>query len=269
MQNNVKNNFKEKLNSGALQIGLWLSSASPYLAEVAATSGYDWLLIDGEHAPNSVTSYLQQLQAVAPYTSHAVVRPLEGTRANIKQLLDLGAQTLLIPMVESAQQAQDVVAAFRYPPEGFRGVGASVARAARWGRIDNYMSNANDELCILIQIESQEALNNLDEILSVKGIDGLFIGPADLSASLGHPDNADHPEVQAAIKQSIERIRQAGKFAGILSVAPEAAKKYINWGATFVAVGVDLLLYTKALDTCLADYKTSDSLSKPKNQSSY
>ncbi|AMB74513.1 MULTISPECIES: 2-keto-3-deoxy-L-rhamnonate aldolase [Pantoea] len=253
----LANPFKEGLKKEEVQIGLWLSSTTSYMAEIAATSGYDWLLIDGEHAPNTVQDLYHQLQAIAPYASQPVIRPVEGTKALIKQVLDIGAQTLLIPMVDTAEQARQVVAATRYPPLGERGVGASVARAARWGRIENYMAQANASLCLLVQVESKTALENLDAILNVEGIDGVFIGPADLSASLGYPDNAGHPAVQQIIQESIQRIRAAGKAAGFLAVDPEMAKKCLHWGANFVAVGVDTMLYTEALDRRLAMFKAN------------
>ncbi|MEF3102878.1 2-keto-3-deoxy-L-rhamnonate aldolase [Raoultella terrigena] len=251
----LSNPFKAGLSRGERQIGLWLSSTSSYVAEIAATAGYDWLLIDGEHAPNTIQDLYHQLQAIAPYASQPVIRPVEGSRSLIKQVLDIGARTLLIPMVDTADQARDIVAATRYPPVGTRGVGAGVARAARWGRVGNYMAQANDEHCLLIQVESKTALDNLDEILEVEGIDGVFIGPADLSASLGYPDNAAHPDVQRIIEQSIRRIRAAGKAAGFLAVDPKMAHKSLEWGASFVAVGVDTQLYTDALDSRLAMFR--------------
>lgn len=177
----LSNPFKEGLRKGDTQIGLWLSSTTSYMAEIAATSGYDWLLIDGEHAPNTVQDLYHQLQAIAPYASQPVIRPIEGSKALIKQVLDIGAQTLLIPMVDTAEQARQVVSATRYPPLGQRGVGASVARAARWGRIDNYMAQANESLCLLVQVESKVALENLDAILEVEGIDGVFISIRQIS----------------------------------------------------------------------------------------
>ena len=256
MQNVLSNPFKQALRNGETQIGLWLSSTSSYMAEIAATSGYDWLLIDGEHAPNTVQDLYHQLQAIAPYPGQPVIRPVDGDRSLIKQVLDIGARTLLIPMVDTAEQAREIVLATRYPPQGTRGVGAGVARAARWGRVENYMAQANDELCLMIQVESKTALENLDAILAVDGIDGVFIGPADLSASLGYPDNAGHPEVQAIIERSIRRICAAGKAAGFLAVDPQMAQKALSWGATFVAVGVDTMLYTDALDRRLAMFKT-------------
>lgn len=252
----LPNPFKAALLRGETQIGLWLSSTTAYMAEIAATSGYDWLLIDGEHAPNTIQSLYHQLQAIAPYPSQPVIRPVDDRRSLIKQVMDIGARTLLIPMVESAEQARDIVSATRYPPQGVRGVGANVARAARWGRVENYMARANEAFCLLIQVETKTALDNLDDILAVEGIDGVFIGPADLSASLGYPDNAGHPEVQRIIEQSIRRIRAAGRAAGFLAVDPEMAQKALGWGANFVAVGVDTMLYMEALDQRLARFKS-------------
>jgi len=255
MQDPLTNPFKAGLARGETQLGLWLSSTSSYLAEIAATSGYDWLLIDGEHAPNTVQDLYHQLQAIAPYRSQPVIRPVEFQQALIKQVLDIGARTLLVPMIDTAEQARALVAATRYPPFGTRGVGAGVARAARWGRVENYMARANDELCLLIQAESKTAIDNLDALLEVEGVDGIFIGPADLSASLGYPDNAAHPEVQQIIEQSIRRIRKAGKAAGFLAVDIAMAQRAISWGANFVAVGVDTMLYTDALDRRLAEFR--------------
>jgi len=256
----MHNPFKNALAKGEVQIGLWLSTATSYMAEIAATSGYDWLLIDGEHAPNTIQTQYAQLQAIAPYPSHPIIRLVEGNRTLVKQTLDIGAQTLLVPMVNTAQEAQEMVLAMRYPPKGVRGVGASVARAARWGRVDHYMQNVEDSLCLLVQVETKTAIENLDEIIKVDGVDGVFIGPADLSASLGHLDNAGHPEVQAIIEKSIKRICASGKAAGILAVNPEMAKQYIEWGASFVAVAVDTMLYTQALDTTLAIFKSNKHL---------
>lgn len=255
MQDPLHNPFKAGLARGETQLGLWLSSTSSYLAEIAATSGYDWLLIDGEHAPNTIQDLYHQLQAIAPYRSQPVIRPVEYQQALIKQVLDIGARTLLVPMIDTAEQARALVAATRYPPTGTRGVGAGVARAARWGRVENYMARASEELCLLIQAESKTAIDNLDALLEVEGVDGIFIGPADLSASLGYPDNAAHPEVQQVIEQSIRRIRKAGKAAGFLAVDIAMAQRAISWGANFVAVGVDTMLYTDALDRRLAQFR--------------
>lgn len=252
-----KNSFKQALQADETQYGLWLSTTSSYMAEIAATSNYDWCLIDGEHAPNTIQNIYTQLQAIAPYPVHPVVRVIEGTQANIKQALDAGAQTLLIPMIDTAEQALQVVKSTQYPPLGTRGVGASVARAARWGRVENYMQQVNEDICVLIQVESRIAVENLDQILTVPGIDGVFIGPADLSASLGHPDNPGHPEVLQVIESSIRKIIASGKVAGFLAVHPDMAKKALEWGVKFIAIGVDTMLYTQAIDERLALFKTS------------
>ncbi|WJD60726.1 4-hydroxy-2-oxoheptanedioate aldolase [Pseudomonas kurunegalensis] len=251
------NHFKQRLRSGEAQIGLWLGLADAYCAELAANAGFDWLLIDGEHAPNDLRGMLAQLQAVAPYPSQAVIRPVIGDTALIKQVLDLGAQTLLVPMVETAEQARQLVKAVHYPPKGIRGVGSALARASRWNSIPGYLDLADEQMCLLVQIENKEGLANLDEILAVEGVDGVFIGPADLSAALGHRGNPGHPEVQAIIEESIVRIGKAGKAAGILSADEKLARRYIELGAAFVAVGVDTTVLMRGLQTLAGKFKES------------
>jgi len=242
-----KNSFKAALKSGErAQIGLWVGLTDPICAEICAGAGFDWLLIDGEHAPNDVRSILAQLQAVAPYPSHPIVRPVSGDVQLIKQLLDIGAQTLLVPMVESAEQAKLLVAAMRYPPSGIRGVGAALARASQWNRITNYVHDANDEMCLLVQVETRAGLENLDAIAAVEGVDGVFIGPADLSAALGHLGKPGHPDVQQVIEDAIRRIRTSGRAAGILTTDEEQARRYLSLGCTFVAVGLDTNLLMRA-----------------------
>lgn len=249
------NRFKQRLHSGEVQIGLWLGLADAYCAELAANAGFDWLLIDGEHAPNHLHGMLGQLQAIAPYPSQALIRPVIGDSALIKQLLDIGAQTLLVPMVESAAQARDLVRAMRYPPQGMRGVGSALARASRWNSIPGYLDQADEQMCLLVQIENREGLANLDEIAAVEGVDGVFIGPADLSASLGHRGNPGHADVQAAIEDAITRIVQSGKAAGILSADENLARRYIELGATFVAVGVDTTVLMRGLQALAGKFK--------------
>ena len=251
------NSFKQRLRSGDAQIGLWLGLADAYCAELAANAGFDWLLIDGEHAPNDLRGMLAQLQAVAPYPSQAVIRPVIGDTALIKQVLDLGAQTLLVPMVESAEQARQLVKAVHYPPNGVRGVGSALARASRWNSIPGYLDHADEQMCLLVQIENKEGLANLDEILSVEGVDGVFIGPADLSAALGHRGNPAHPDVQTIIEDAIVRIGKAGKAAGILSADEKLARRYIELGAAFVAVGVDTTVLMRGLQTLAGKFKES------------
>ncbi len=249
------NTFKQRLKSGEAQIGLWVGLAEPYCAELAANAGFDWLLLDGEHAPNDVRSLLGQLQAVAAYPSHPVIRPPIGDAVIIKQLLDLGAQTLLVPMVESAGQAEHLVRAMQYPPKGIRGVGSALARASRWNTVPGYLNHADEQMCLLVQIENLDGLAKLDEIAAVDGVDGVFIGPADLSASMGYCGNPGHPDVQAAIEDAIARIRKAGKAVGILSADQTLARRYIELGAAFVAVGVDTTILMRGLQSLAATFK--------------
>ena len=256
------NHFKRKLKTQQ-QIGLWVGLADAYGTEIAANAGYDWLLIDGEHAPSDLRTTLSQLQSIAAYESQAVVRPPIGSVQLIKQLLDIGAQTLLIPMVETVEQAELMVKAVRYPPHGVRGVGAALARATRWNSIPNYYQTAHENICLLIQIESVTGLENLDDILKVEGIDGIFIGAVDLSATMGHEGNPNHPEVQKAVVDAIKRIRAAGKAAGILSTLDEVTQKYIDLGTEFVAVGVDTSVLMNSLRDLLSKYKTDKPYEKP------
>jgi 4-hydroxy-2-oxoheptanedioate aldolase len=247
------NPFKKALAEKRAQIGLWVGLGDSYSTEICAGAGFDWLLLDGEHSPNDLRSLLQQAQAVAAYpASHAIARvPVGHGHAGttlIKQYLDLGIQTLLVPMVDTPQQATDLVKAMRYPPQGIRGMGG--ARASRWGRIGNYAKEANGEVCLLVQVETRESLDNLDAIAATEGVDGVFIGPSDLSASLGHVGNPGHPEIQHAIEDGCRRILKAGKAAGILTPDEALARKYLEMGFTFVAVGLDnnlLARHTSAL----------------------
>lgn len=249
------NTFKQALANNEPQIGLWLGLANGYCAELSAHAGFDWLLIDGEHAPNDLRTILAQLQAVAPYQAHPIVRPPVGDTALIKQYLDIGVQTLLIPMVDSAEQARELVRATRYPPEGIRGVGSALARASRWNSIPGYLDKADNEICLLVQIETQEGLKHLDEIAAVEGVDGVFLGPADLSASLGHRGNPGHETVQNAIEDAIQRIQQSGKAAGILSADRQLAARYLTLGCTFVAVGVDTSVLMNSLKALASSFK--------------
>lgn len=249
------NTFKQRLLAGEAQVGLWLGLADPYCAELAANAGFDWLLIDGEHAPNDLRSLLGQLQAVAPYPAQPIIRPPIGDPVLIKQLLDIGVQTLLVPMVDSAAQAAELVRAMRYPPFGIRGVGSALARASRWNSIPGYLDKADEQMCLLVQIENLDGLANLDAIAAVEGVDGVFIGPADLSAAMGHRGNPGHPAVQAAIEDAITRIRRAGKAVGILSADEALARRYLELGCSFVAVGVDTSLLMKALQGLAGRFK--------------
>jgi 4-hydroxy-2-oxoheptanedioate aldolase len=249
-----QNRFKSALKARQPQIGLWMSLANAYTAELCATAGFDWLLIDGEHGPNDVRSMLAQLQAVAAYPGHAVMRAVSADAALVKQLLDIGAQTLLIPMIDDAGQARRMVAATRYAPEGMRGVGSFVARVSRWGQETDYLDHANQEVCLLVQAETRTALDNLDAICAVDGVDGVFIGPADLAASLGHRGDPGHPEVLTAIDDAIRRIVASGKAAGILNTDQTLARHYLALGCTFVAVGLDVGVLASGVRKLRADY---------------
>jgi 4-hydroxy-2-oxoheptanedioate aldolase len=256
------NPFKDALAAGQAQIGLWLGLADPYAAELCAGAGFDWLLIDGEHAPNGLRDVLAQLQAIAAYPGvNAVARvPFghgEAGTALIKQYLDLGVQTLLVPMVDTAEQAAALVRATRYPQaDGQGGVrGMAGARASRWGRYPHYAQEANERVCLLVQAETTQALQQLDAIAATPGVHGVFIGPADLSASMGYVGNPGHPEVQAAIEDGIARIRRAGKAPGILSADESLARRYLALGAQFVAVGLDTQLLVRHTSALAAAFK--------------
>ncbi|MDP3761188.1 MAG: aldolase/citrate lyase family protein [Ramlibacter sp.] len=252
------NPFKQALRDKRPQIGLWLGLADHYATEICAGAGFDWLLIDGEHSPNDLRTILQQAQVIAGYPGvHAISRVPMGHghvgQSLIKQYLDLGIQTLLVPMVDTAKQAADIVRSMRYPPGGVRGMGG--ARGSRWGRYPDYSREANAQVCLLVQAETRQALDNLDAIAAVDGVDGVFIGPADLSASLGHVGDPTHPKVHAAIDDAIKRITTAGKAAGILTTDEALARRYLELGATFVAVGLDNNLLMKATSTLAAKFK--------------
>lgn len=249
------NTFKTALAGGEPQYGLWAGFGIGYAAEIAATTGFDWLLIDGEHAPNTVPTILAQLQAVAPYATAPVVRSVNHDPSLIKQLLDIGAQTLMVPMVESAKQATDLVRAMRYPPHGIRGVGGGLVRATRWDGVDDYLTRAHEELCLIVQVESPKGIENVEAIAAIEGVDAIFIGPADLSVGMGHPGDPGHPEVQAAIEHAIDAIQAAGKPVGILAPREADARRYRSLGCRFIAVGIDISLLRQAAMDTIARYK--------------
>lgn len=258
-----QNTFKRALAEGKPQFGLWAALADAYVTELLATAGFDWLLIDNEHAPNDVRSTLAQLQAVAAYASHPVVRPVRSDSALIKQLLDIGAQTLLLPMIDTADQATEAVAATRYPPQGIRGVGSALARASRWNRIPDYLNSAADELCVLVQVETVQGMENLSAIAAVEGVDGVFFGPADLSASMGLLGKPGDASVREAICNGIGKVRNAGKAAGVLAPDSGIAAEYLTAGATFVAVGTDTGLLSRAAADLAAAYKKTAGAAEP------
>jgi 4-hydroxy-2-oxoheptanedioate aldolase len=236
------NTFKSRLRAGERLIGCWLATGSDYVAEAMGTAGFDWLVVDGEHVPNDIPSIRAQLTALAASPSEPVVRLPIGDACLIKQALDIGAQSLLIPMVDTAEQAENIVRACRYPPAGVRGVGASLGRATRFASVTDYVATADDQICILLQVESVKGVRNLEAICGVEGVDGVFIGPSDLSTDMGHAGNAEAADVKETIKSALSTIKVSGKAPGILGTTETAASRYISDGAQFVAVGVDLLM---------------------------
>lgn len=250
-----RNHFKEALRNQRIQYGLWLGLGEPLSSEVCAGAGYDWLLIDSEHGPNDLRSIFAQIQAVSSYPSHPVVRPPQGDHVLIKQLLETGVQTLLIPMVESADQARGLVKAMHYPPNGIRGVGSALARASRWGRISDYAINANSEMCLLVQVETQAGYESLDDIIAVDGVDGVFFGAADLAASYGLLGKSNHPDVVQKIESGLQRVQAFGKAGGVLCSDKILNDRYQAAGARFIAVGVDALLLANATSRLLDEYR--------------
>jgi 4-hydroxy-2-oxoheptanedioate aldolase len=249
------NRFKQRLLQGKQQIGLWCTLSNAYAAEAVAGSGFDWLLFDTEHSPGDVLSVLGQLQAVSAYAVAPVVRPASNDAVLIKRFLDIGAQTLLIPYVQSAEEARRAVAAMRYPPEGIRGV-SGVTRATTFGRVKKYPLTAADELCLLVQVETREALRELEAIASVAGVDGVFIGPSDLAASLGHPGELNHPDVISAVEDAIRRVCACGKAAGILTQDASFARRCVELGTSFTAVAIDVAVLVREADRIAAQFKT-------------
>jgi len=233
------NRFKHAIAAGRLQIGLWCSLCSNIAVDVLRDAGFDWLLLDTEHSPNEIPDLLSQLQACEGGTATPIIRPAWNDTVLIKRCLDIGAQTLLVPYVQNAEEARRAVQAVRYPPQGVRGVSVA-ARASRFGRVAGYLGKANAEVCLLVQVETRAAMTELEAIAAVEGVDGVFIGPSDLAASLGHIGNPAHPEVQEAIGNCVTRLKAAGRPAGILTANEDEVRRYIGWGYTFVAVGSDV-----------------------------
>lgn len=250
-----RNHFKHAIRAGKQQIGLWVSLTSPYGAEIVAGSGFDWLLLDTEHSPAEVTTVLPQLQAAAPYPVSCVIRPAWNDKVLVKRHLDQGAQTLLVPYVSTVEEAEAAVAATRYPTRGIRGVAGST-RAAQYGRIKDYVKRCEEELCLLVQVETREGLDNIEKIAKVDGVDGVFIGPADLSAGLGHLGDIGHPEAQAAIFDGVKRVRACGKAPGILAMDEPFARKAMDAGTLFTAVGMDVVLLARETEKLAARFKT-------------
>jgi len=251
-----RNAFKHALSDGKAQIGLWSSLSSNYSVEVIAGAGFEWILLDMEHSPNDLESLLAQLQAAAPYPAHPVVRVPWNDMVAMKRILDVGAQSLLIPYVSTAEEARAAVAHTRYPPKGVRGV-AGTTRATRFGRIKDYAKRAHEEICVLVQVETQAALDSIEAICAVDGVDGVFIGPADLHASMGLTGEIANPKVKPIIDDAIRRIRKAGKAPGILTPSEEDARRWLECGALFVAVGADVGILARGAEALAAKFKKS------------
>ncbi len=232
--------------------GIWVCTGSPLVAEICAGSGMDWVLIDMEHSPNGLESVLAQLQAVAAYAITPVVRVPAADPMTIKQVLDLGAQNILVPMVSSAADARAVAAAAHYPPRGIRGVGSALARSGRWNRVDDYLANAADHVSVFVQIETAAGVDAAAEIAAVDGIDGVFVGPSDLSASLGLLGQQSHPEVTAAVERTFAAVRGAGKPVGVNAFDPAVAQAYLRAGASFVLVAADVSLLARGSEALAA-----------------
>ena len=250
-----ENTFKTALLRGDMLYGCWAGFADPYPTEVLATAGFDWLVIDGEHAPNDLRTMMAQLAVLVGKHSHPVVRLPMGEAWAIKQVLDAGAQTLLIPLVESADEAAGLVRAMRYPPDGIRGSGAVLARASQFSGIPDYAVTANDQMCLLVQVETRAGIAALDEICAVEGVDGVFIGPSDLAADMGYTGKKAAAPVQRVIRDALTRIRAAGKAPGILAVDHDTALKYRDWGAQFLAVGIDVVMLAQTARATAARWR--------------
>ncbi|MDA3147357.1 HpcH/HpaI aldolase/citrate lyase family protein [Leucobacter sp. UCMA 4100] len=256
--------FREHLDASPdALIGLWSCAGSQIITEIVASSGCDWVLVDTEHSPLGLESTLAQLYAMSAYAATPVVRVPYGDTVVIKQVLDLGAQNLLVPMVDSAEQAQRIVEATRYPSAGVRGVGAALARSSRWNRVGEYLANASDTISLTVQIESVRAVEAIDEILAVEGIDAVFIGPADLAASAGHLGNPADAEVQRLVEHVIERAQDAGMPVGVNAFVPADAQRYIDMGVDFVAVGADVALLARSTEAIVQQFRSPDAAGSP------
>ncbi len=241
--------FRDRLAAASRpQYGVWACSGSALVAEICAGAGLDWMLIDMEHAPNGLESTLAQLQAVAAYPTTPVVRVPSGDPVVIKQVLDLGAQNVLVPMVSSAGEARDVVAATQYPPRGLRGVGNALARSGRWNRTDDYLVHAGEHISVFVQVETTAGVEAAADIAAVDGIDGVFVGPSDLAASLGLLGQQTHPDVVAAVRRTFDAVRGAGKPVGVNAFDPAVADAYVEAGASFVLVGADVALLARGTE---------------------
>ncbi len=263
----ITNRFKQALLTGQKQVGIWNGIPHSYAAEILAGAGFDWVLIDAEHAPFSIDQIVIQLQAMSRYSAHPIVRLPEGNPSYMKTLMDAGVQSFIIPMVEDLETAQKIVAASRYAPEGIRGVGTALSRAAQWNRVNDYFKNANDQMCVIAQIESIKGVEIIDQILEVEGLDVIFIGPADLASTMGYLGNPGHEAVKEKVHYCLERIVSSGKVAGVLTSSEALIANYIEKGAKMVGVGLDTIILAKASQQLALKY--IDSLENRKSNTQY
>ena len=252
----ISKNPMKIFNPEKVSYGIWNALPDTSVAEILANCSYDWMVIDGEHAPFDLKSIRLQLQSVAPYHIHPIVRIPNQDITIIKQVLDYGAQTIIVPMVETAEEALNMGKAMYYPPQGIRGVGAALARASRWNTIKNYTKNANREMCLIVQVESEKGIRNLTEILDVEFIDGVFIGPSDLAASMGYLGNPKHPEVKKVIGEALQKIRAHHKIAGVLALEKSISEEYQVHGANMIGIGIDALLLANSARELLRAFKS-------------
>lgn len=261
MSDMPRNKFRVGLETGKTQYGVWLGIPDQSAAEIMAGAGFDWLLVDHEHGAFELRDVMTHLQAMAAYDVAPIVRPVDGNPALLKKLCDIGAQSFIVPMIDTAEQAARIVSAVRYPPEGTRGMGTSLARAARWNAVPGYVGKANDEMLVIVQAETVTAIDNLEAIVNTPGIDGVFIGPSDLSASMGYVGNVSHPDVVDAVSNALRTIRAADKYAGLLCLDESMVAQFEECGANFVGVGVDTLLLGNAARRLAASFKSDDNSS--------
>ncbi|MEM7708146.1 MAG: aldolase/citrate lyase family protein [Pseudomonadota bacterium] len=258
-----RNAMLSRLETGEPQYGLWLGIPDASVAEICGMAGFDWLVVDHEHGPFELRDVMHHLRALAPHDVAPIVRPVDGSPALLKKLCDIGVQSFVVPMVDTPDQAAELVRAVKYPPDGIRGMGTSMARAAGWNTVPGYLHDANREMCVVVQAETVQSLENLPAIAATDGIDGVFFGPSDLSASMGHVGGVSHPEVIRAIKDGIATVRAAGKYAGLLCLDPAEIGDYVAAGASFVGVGVDTLLIGNAARALAAQCRGTDEDDSP------
>lgn len=251
-----KNKVKAFFREGKTTFGIWNDIANASVAEICAGAGFDWVVIDAEHSPYELSSILASSQAMANHDAGIIVRPPSDDPVFIKKLLDIGIQTFLVPLVETVAQAQELVRAISYPPKGIRGVAASIVRASQWNRVPDYLDQVQEELCLIVQVETVEGMRNIEAICQVEGVDGVFIGPSDLAASMGLLGQPLHEGVKAEVKRGLKIIKRSGKVPGVLALRDDIVQEYLAAGASFIGVGVDLMLLVGGMEDLVGRYKS-------------